>query len=105
MSPKQESAKSSSENDFSSPEKRVRRNSYTLEHPSPALLDAQARNEAPHASLGQSEGQPPARRSLELGADADTSSIEPKENVTTESEAENVHQNKGTTLSNFVQNL
>ncbi|XP_033630831.1 serine-rich adhesin for platelets-like isoform X2 [Asterias rubens] len=102
LSPKQESAKSSSENDFSSPEKRVRRNSYTLEHPSPALLDAQARNEAPHASLGQSEGQPPARRSLELGADADTSSIEPKENVTTESEAENVHQNKELTEENLL---
>ncbi|KAJ8038029.1 hypothetical protein HOLleu_18995 [Holothuria leucospilota] len=34
---------------FMSPVRHVRRNSYTLDIPSPALLDAKARNEAPYA--------------------------------------------------------
>ena len=59
--------------EYKSPPKRVRRNSYTLDHPSPALLDAQARNEAPYASdegspqIAAVDTHPGARRSLELG--------------------------------------
>ncbi|XP_072025199.1 LOW QUALITY PROTEIN: uncharacterized protein [Amphiura filiformis] len=61
-----------STDEFKSPPKRVRRNSYTLDHPSPALLDAQARNEAPYASDEGSpqvlvDKHPTVRRSLELG--------------------------------------
>ncbi|XP_022089411.1 uncharacterized protein LOC110978599 isoform X2 [Acanthaster planci] len=57
------------ETGFFSPEKRVRRNSYTLDHPSPALLSAQARNEAPHASVEKKNAGSSARRSLELNKD------------------------------------
>ena len=61
------------QDEFKSSRNRVRRNSYTLEHPSPALLDAQARNEAPYASdegspalASGDDEKPSARRSLEL---------------------------------------
>ncbi|XP_038048843.1 centriolar coiled-coil protein of 110 kDa-like [Patiria miniata] len=60
-----------SENEFISPEKRVRRNSYTLDHPSPALLNAQARNEAPRVNVGSEDGGSSARRSLELTKDSE----------------------------------
>ncbi|XP_071966004.1 uncharacterized protein [Antedon mediterranea] len=55
----------------------VRRNSYTLDYPSPALLEAQAQNRAPHIQ-GQTQSKS-ARRVLDLSDHYRDSSQEPDE--------------------------
>ncbi|XP_033124581.1 centriolar coiled-coil protein of 110 kDa-like [Anneissia japonica] len=56
----------------------MRRNSYTLDHPSPALLEAQAQNRAPHIEDKPADDQvhaKPVRRALDLSDGFQSSGI------------------------------
>ena len=97
-----------SADEFKSPRKRVRRNSYTLDHPSPALLDAKARNEAPYASDEGSpqvvdDKQPTVCRSLNLGDTKETVHGETKPEQSTRPDKDKKKQDGSNDLSSNEQ--